>query len=631
MSAESARQTGEPVDWTDAGPVSPRFGDIYFSAADGLEESRAVFLAGCGLPGAWAGRQRFTVAELGFGTGLNILALLQLWATTRPSPSARLSIVSVEGFPLAADDAARALARWPDLAELAAPLLQRWPRGRRGLHRYEWPHLGATLDLIVDDVAPALAGWGGRADAWFLDGFAPSKNPQMWSDAILAAVAARCAPGARVATFTVAGAVRRGLAAQGLTVEKRPGFGRKKDRLEAVAPGSAPGDGRPPRVAVIGAGIAGAALARALSRQGCAVTVLDQAEPSAGASGNAAALMTPRLDAGDGPAARLHALAFARAAALYADETPGAVIATGALQLHRTERDAARFTTISAFDGFDPATLQPLTAPEVAARIGEAEAPGGLHLHEACVVEPLAVLSAWLVDATVTPGRVAALERSGEGGWRLLDDAGECIAQADAVVVAVGAAARRLLPTLALRPVRGQVSTAATPFDGAPAAWGGYAIPTREGVLFGASHGPGDAGDDIRTQDAAANLERLKQGRPGLAARVAALNPDRRAERAAVRTALRDHLPAAGAMPGSEGLYVLGGLGGRGFTLAPVLAEHVAALIAGSPSPLPLALQAAVSPGRKAAQEPATGGVVPPAQGSPAFPPPRVPQWPEPS
>ena len=288
---------------------------------------------------------------------------------------------------------------------------------------------------------------------------------------------------------------------------------------------------------MIGAGIAGAALARALSRQGCAVTVLDQAEPGAGASGNAAALVTPRLDAGDGPAARLHALAFARAAALYADETPGAVIATGALQLHRTERDAARFTTISAFDGFDPATLQPLTAPDVAARIGEAEAPGGLHLHEACVVEPLAVLSVWLVGATVTPASVAALERSAEGDWRLLDDAGECIAQADAVVVAVGAAARRLLPTLALRPVRGQVSTAATPFDGAPAAWGGYAIPTREGVLFGASHGPGDAGDDIRTQDAAANLERLKQGRPGLAARVAAPEPGptRRAGRRAHR------------------------------------------------------------------------------------------------
>lgn len=624
-------RTGEPVDWTADGPVSPRFGDVYFSAEDGLEESRAVFLAGCGLPQAWAGRRRFTVAELGFGTGLNVLALLQLWARTRPSPRACLAIVSVEGFPLGPQDAARALGRWPELADLAAPLLERWPRGRRGLHRYDWPRLGATLDLIVDDVGPALAGWDGCADAWFLDGFAPSKNPAMWSEPVLAAVAAHAAPGARMATFTVAGDVRRGLVAQGLAVEKRPGFGRKKERLEVSAPGSAPLDGPAPRVAVIGAGIAGAALARALARQGCEPVVVDAAGAGAGASGNAAALVTPRLDAGDGPAARLHALAFARAAALYADETPGAVIASGALQLERTDRDAGRFARIGDSNAFDPLSLRPLSGGEIAAALDEAAAPAGLHLADACVVEPSAVLAAWLGEATVVRAPVVSLARTPQGGWRLQDEAGQVVAEAQAVVIAAGAQASGLLPSLSLRPVRGQASTAATPFTGFPAAWGGYAIPTRDGVLFGASHGPGDADDDLRPEEAQANLARLAEGRPALAARVADLPPARRGERAAVRATLRDHLPVAGAVPGSDGLYVLGGLGGRGFALAPLLAEHVAALVAGAPSPLSLDLQAAVSPARRGAQEPPSGGAVPPA-------PPRLrpssakaPPWPEPS
>ena len=193
--------------WTDDGaPRSGRFDDVYFSQADGLAEARAVFLAGCGLPDAWAGRTRFTVAELGFGTGLNIAALLHLWRRTRP-PGARLSVFSVEGFPLDRDDAARALATWPEIADAAGALLDGWPPATPGFHRLDLPAFDATLDLAVGDVAWALSQWTGRADAWFLDGFAPAANPAMWSDAVLDAIADRSAPGARAATFTVAGAV----------------------------------------------------------------------------------------------------------------------------------------------------------------------------------------------------------------------------------------------------------------------------------------------------------------------------------------------------------------------------------------------------------------------------------------
>jgi tRNA 5-methylaminomethyl-2-thiouridine biosynthesis bifunctional protein len=315
------------LDWSPEGhPRSRLYGDVYFSAEDGLAESRAVFLQGCGLPQAWAGRDRFTVGELGFGTGLNILALLDLWRRTAPA-GARLHIFSIEAHPLTADAAARALAAWPELADLTELLIARWPGRARGVHRVEMPEVRAILDLAVMEVEAALTGWSGAADAWFLDGFSPALNPAMWRDEVLDLVARRSAPGAGAATFTVAGAVRRGLQAAGFEVEKRPGHGRKRERLEARLPGGAEPVTRP-RVAVVGAGIAGASAVRALRALGVEPVLIEAEKPGAGASGNPAALVTPRLDAGLGPVARLAAQAFARATTVYG-QYPGTLVAGG--------------------------------------------------------------------------------------------------------------------------------------------------------------------------------------------------------------------------------------------------------------------------------------------------------------
>jgi tRNA 5-methylaminomethyl-2-thiouridine biosynthesis bifunctional protein len=143
-----------PLDWTDDGqPRSRLFGDVYFSAEDGLAESRAVFLKGCGLPERWAGRGRFTVGELGFGTGLNILALLDLWRREGP-PDGQLHVFSIEGFPITADEAAQALSRWPELGDLAGLLVGRWPGRARGMHRVALPGTARR---------PRPGGDGGRA------------------------------------------------------------------------------------------------------------------------------------------------------------------------------------------------------------------------------------------------------------------------------------------------------------------------------------------------------------------------------------------------------------------------------------------------------------------------------------
>lgn len=577
-----------PLTWTDNGqPRSRLFGDVYFSAQDGLAETRAVFLQGCGLPGAWAGRRRFAVGELGFGTGLNIAALLQLWREAGP-PGAHLHVFSVEAYPMTADEAARALAHWPELADITALLTARWPGRARGLHRVDLPELSATLDLAIMDVVPALEGWSGAADAWFLDGFAPAANPGMWSEEVLALVAARSAPGARAATFTVAGQVRRGLAAAGFAVEKRPGFGRKRERLEARLPGEAVD---PPvrRIAIVGAGVAGAAAARAVRALGGDALVVEAEAPGAGGSGNPAALVTPRLDAGLSEASRLFAQAFARASRLYAG-LPDAILGRGVLQLAFEARDTARFEKIAGSDVFEPGALSVLPPEAVTARLGE-PAPAALDQVTALVVAPRPILDAW--TGPVRHAAVAGLERAA-AGWRLLDAAGEEIAAADAVIVAAGLASRVLVPGLPLQPVRGQASWSAEAAHVPAAAWGGYVVPMPGGLLFGATHDRDDAGTDLRPADHRRNLDTLAKALPALAARIDA---ERLEGRASVRAVSPDRLPLAGAAD-QEGLYVLTGFGSRGFAFAPLLAEHVAALALGAPSPISRAAADLVAPDR---------------------------------
>ncbi|WP_174300393.1 tRNA (5-methylaminomethyl-2-thiouridine)(34)-methyltransferase MnmD [Caulobacter sp. S45] len=591
------------LEWSEDGPRSLRYDDVYFSRTDGLAESRTVFLQGCGLPDAWAGRDRFTVAELGFGTGLNVAALLELWRRTRP-PGGRLSIFSVEAHLLSREEAARALSVWRnELGDVADLLLAAWPDPRIGFHRIDLESHAATLDLYVGEVGDALARWGGAADAWFLDGFSPARNPQMWTGEVLSEVGRLSAPGARVATFTVAGHVRRALSASGLEVERKPGFGSKRQRLEGRLHAAQPAPhaaSRPVRsVTIVGGGIAGASLVRAFSRQGVACTLVDMAQAGAGASGNPAALVTPRLDAGFGPAAELHAQAFARAVELYRREAPGGLVARGALQLGGSEREAARFARLAAWAGFPPGGLEPLAEDESAARLDEA--PVGLtalSLAEALVVEPAVILEAWVAPARRVHGCVAAVECGG-GGWLCRDASGAVLAKADAVCFAAGFDTARLLPGSGLHPVRGQAEfVQADVFTGSAAAWGAYAIPMRKGgVLFGASHLRGDAADDVREADTAANLRTLAARRPALAERIRSLQPGALEARAAIRAATSDHLPLAGET-GRPGLYMLSGLGGRGFTLAPLLAEHLAALAVVAPSPLSVDLARRLRPDR---------------------------------
>lgn len=212
--------TRDQISWR-AGrvPVSTRFDDPYYSLDDGLAEVDHVFLAGNALPQRF--RPGFHIAELGFGTGLNCCAALRAWrmaGTTGP-----LRFTSFEAFPLAAETMDQALRAFPEARAVAGPMLDAWADGARHIESDD-----LILNVIEGDAQDTVPAWHGTADAWFLDGFSPAKNPELWTPELLAAVTERLTPGGTLATYTAAGHVRRALADAGLTVERRPGFGRKR-------------------------------------------------------------------------------------------------------------------------------------------------------------------------------------------------------------------------------------------------------------------------------------------------------------------------------------------------------------------------------------------------------------------
>lgn len=221
-------QTAE-LDWRDGTvPVSVRFDDPYYSLQDGLAETRHVFLQGNGLPARF--RPGFQIAELGFGTGLNLLAVWKMWEDA--GGAGPLRYTSFEAYPMTTDDMFRALKPFADLVPLAERLKARWD-GRNGA---PCDLGGVILTVIRGDARKTLDAWHGSADAWFLDGFAPAKNPEMWDADLLQAVATHTAPGGTAATYTAAGAVRRALSDAGFSVERVPGYGRKRHMTRAWMP-----------------------------------------------------------------------------------------------------------------------------------------------------------------------------------------------------------------------------------------------------------------------------------------------------------------------------------------------------------------------------------------------------------
>ena len=321
-------------------PYSAAYGDVYHSAGGGPAQARHVFLGGNGLPGRWARRERFVILETGFGFGLNFLATWRAWKDD-PARCRRLHFVSIEKQPFMLGDLRALHQLYPELAEEARALHANWPMLVGGAHRVEFGNV--VLTLFFADIA-VLRDLRLAADAVYLDGFAPAKNPEMWTHQAMRALSRLAARDATVATWSVAGSVREALEATGFAVEKRAGFGGKKEMLVARKIGVRPqAQSHAPserKALVVGAGLAGAAVCERLCARGWEVELHERrAEPAQEASGNHAGTFHPIVTPDDSIFARL-----TRAAFLYSLrnwERLGGVRhdRCGVLQLARSEKE----------------------------------------------------------------------------------------------------------------------------------------------------------------------------------------------------------------------------------------------------------------------------------------------------
>ena len=623
------------ISWRDAKvPVSVDFDDPYFSSEGGLAEARHVFLKGIGIPDVWIGREQFAIGELGFGTGLNFLVTLQAWRETAPS-SARLDYVAIEGFPISVSDRRRALGQFPEIAPLADSLADAIPDPEPGFHLITFDGGRVWLLLIYSDVAKALDDRCGSMDAWYLDGFSPSRNPEMGRPSVFSALARLSRIGTRLATFSAAGHVRRGLQEVGFDVEKRSGFGRKWECLNAMfgddnnEPASATWCRRPTAicgngpVAVIGAGIGGASVARALATRGIDVRIFDAGDgPAAGASGTPAGLVQPRALTDESSTAKFLSQAYGHAVRTYdaLDTTGGSAWSSrGLLVMGRDASDRARYAKLNG--------SQLLSEAEVRETVGVAVGGSGVWFDNAGTLNTQIVCDGLLegIDAKYNC-TVSGLDAV-SSGWRLADENGETVGESTAVVIACGMASRTLanFPDLGLVANRGQVTfLKPNPDLRAPLTFGGYLTPLVEGPQ-GDMHVLGatvDRGEDIDAERRAAdddrNLELLARRGPDMMR-----SPIVIGSWAGLRAETRDRLPLAGAVPDGasylkdyqnlhqgrptesyppatyqSGLYVLSGLGSRGFMTAPLVGEMLAALITGMPVPVPLEVMQALHPAR---------------------------------
>lgn len=583
--------------------ASLAYDDVYSMPRHAVAESRFVFLEKNDLPRRFAqlwadtatalGAARFVVAELGFGTGLNFMQVLRLWRDIAaqhqdvpPHLRPRLFYISTEKHPLRAADLAAMHADWPELADSAAELQAAYPPLVPGYHQREMLG-GETLLLLLGDAQELLPQLQARVDTWFLDGFSPAKNPGLWSEQILAQMQRLSAPDATVATFSAAKAVRDGLAAAGFAVEKVPGYGVKRKMLTARRQGSAAMPAARPRVAVIGAGIGGAAVARALARRGCAVTVFERhAAAAQEASGNPRGIIYPKLTAGEAPMGRLYRQAFCHATQLLSHLALPSWQACGVLQLDMDADEARRTDKIMALYDY-PA--------DFAARV--TETPLGL--------SALRYPAGGMVDAAAF---TQALLDHPNITYRFSETPQDApVTGFDATVICAANActAYAACQDLPLRPLRGQITalaaTAASQSLREVLCHDGYLTPAVDGLHYAGAtfqkEAPPAAHDHRGTPRDEDNIAVLKKTAATLP-QLGFAPADIRFGRAAWRATTPDKLPMLGAVPESKNLYVACGFGAHGLTAAPLGGEIVAALICGDPLPVPLDLMAHLEPGR---------------------------------
>lgn len=621
----------------DGTPFCNRYGDVYKSRAGAFAEARAVFVDGCRLGERWQAQPHFTVLELGFGLGVNTLATLAAWRA-HPRRPRRLTIVSVEKHPLPATSLRQALEAVGAPAGDAAALLARWPCPLPGLHRIAFDGGAVQLLLAIGDALDVVPRLSLAADAFYLDGFAPSRNPALWSTPLLRALARHARVGATLATYTASHAVRRDLAGCGFDVAIVPGFGGKQRRIDATyaprfrtwpEPAAAPVWPRR-QVVVVGAGLAGDAVAAEFARRDWRVVQLgERGDPQAGSSQPVGAEHV-HLSPDDNHVARL-----SRAALLMRQETarqetaPPGPPPAGRLVVAADAAEQARFAAMVDRLGFTDRFVRSVSAGEASDLAGLSLPRGGLWL-PLCSAAPIAARPQAAADAIARrPGLADRVVRV-DDGWRVLDGDGRCLADGAVVVFANAADALRLSGSrlIRLRHTAGQTTALAAPaLRGLRVVLGGaaYAVPAGlcgaesesavAGTLIGSTFRPGSDGIATTAGDIS-NCTRLAAS---LGLDLAELLPHASGRFGGRRCAPADHLPVIGtlldeqawradaaafrrnqrlALPLQPGLYALFGLGSRGLLWATLGARLLGAMADGEPLPIEGDLARALAPAR---------------------------------
>lgn len=599
-------------------PVSERYGDVYHAEMGALAQAEHVFLRGNRLPQRWRGRTSFTVCETGFGLGQNFLALWRAWQTDGQRPG-RLHVVSFEAHPFSRADLQRALLRRlpAELLGLARQLIDAWPALLPGLHRLEFEGAAITLTLAFGKIEKLARQIDARVDAYFLDGFAPRNNPEMWSPRLFGQMVRMANADATAASWCCAGDVRRDLSAAGFLVSREPGFGRKREMMVARLRPSLCRDREPVQervsVLVVGGGLAGAGVAQALALRGHPVTVCDPVFAGGlGAShqGHVAAALTPLISRDDDPRARLSRAGAFRALQRWRNLPEGArPRRCGTLEpVADAQLALARQATLAHL-AFPPDWVQWLDAPQASQRAGLALGRGGVFFHDGHLLRPQLLLQALLDHAAIRciAVAVARLEPLPGGGWQALDASGRELQRAPVAVLANAIGARDLLQGMpqaghlsrprALYGVAGQVDHFLLPQPGPQVilAGDGYCLPAVGGVnVAGSTYVPRaprcgsteQGSDEIRGRLAAL------LGRPA-----AELEGMRHASRgwAGWRAVAAGRMPLIGPVEAMPGLWLACAYGSRGLTWSALAGDIVAARLNGEPAPVERELLRAIA------------------------------------
>lgn len=599
-------------------PVSPEFGDVYYAGSSPLEQARDVFLNGNQLPRRWRGRARFTVLETGFGLGHNFLALWQAWRSD-PQRCEHLHFVSIEAHPFTRADLSMLLNRLqgPE-RHLAQKLTQAWPTLTPGLHRLEFDGGAVTLTLALGSISRLAKQLELGYDACFLDGFAPRVNPQMWTSQVFGQLARLANAGATLATWCSAGHVRRGLQDAGFLIERHTGFEGKRHQIRGrlrETMGRKVMSPVPRRVAVIGSGFAGAAVAQALATRGHEVRIFDPAL-TVGSSGthrgHQRAAMTPELSRDDNVRSRLSraGVMLARLRWKALDES-ARLRHCGMFEPVSSEHDQANWQRALQHLKF-PAGFVRWVDPATAAVLSGV--PGisssGLWHDQGYCVNPERLLAALLESSRIKRYaiHVDRLEENHAGGWHLYNRSGERLAGTEVLVIANSWLARRLLSTVAglkmparlesLHRLAGQLSYFPTSrrLPNSIIAGDGLCMPGDKNRLIGGSTYVTDTTlSIITTQGHHENREKVANLLGDQAFQLG--QPRNLADGwAGWRAAVRDRLPVIGAVPTTSGLWLACGFGSRGLTWSALAAELIATTLNHEPIPLERELIKKIAP-----------------------------------